>query len=397
MGGDRRGTSVSSASSILSALILVLSSFSQSALADRGISQDKEEVKQNLDVERQALLDSEIKKRGVLGTLYEINKELNRITGDMEGMGTQIENAKKSIDSYAHVIANLERIRDAQKEKLKDRLRALYKMGFRGYAEVLLSSQTSSEFSRNMKFIRIIAEKDHQLISNYKINLDLLNSEQAKLRNKVRVYAQFMKTLHEENAKYADQKHRQMMLLDQVNRDGESHMQALKEWREAGRKLEEKLVKLGLESQGSTDLIRGTFFEQKGILKAPVSGTVLQKYGIMTNEKFNTKIFHKGLFFSIHPKEKVSAVFFGKVAYSGWIDGYGETIIIDHGDHYYSLYAHNAKLEKRSGEDVESGETIASAGDTGSLRGPGLYFEVRHFSESLDPMPWLDLPKASRL
>jgi len=379
------------------ASFLILTLFSPLTPADLNFSQDKDQVKQRLEGERQALLDSEVKKRGVLGTLYEINKELNRIGGDIDGMETQIDNAKRSIDSYAHVIANLEKIRDAQKEKLKGRLRALYKMGFRGYAEILLSSQTSSEFSRNMKFIRIIAEKDHQLISNYKANLDLLNAEQAKLRNKVKVYAGFMKNLNIENAKYADQKHRQMMLLEQVNRDGESHMQAIKEWREAGRQLEEKLVKLGLETRGSADLMRGTFFEQKGILKAPVSGPILQKYGILTNEKFNTKIFHKGLFFGIHPKEKVSAVFFGKVAYSGWIDGYGETIIIDHGDHYYSLYAHNSKLEKRSGEEVESGETIASAGDTGSLRGPGLYFEVRHFSESLDPMPWLDLAKASRL
>ena len=248
-----------------------------------------------------------------------------------------------------------------------------------------------------MKFIKIIAEKDHALISNYQKNLDMLGKEQAKLRGKVKVYAQFMGNLKSENEKYADKKHLQLMVLDQVNKDGDSHLQAIKEWREAGRKLEDQLVKLGLESHVSPDLTRGTFFEQKGLLKPPALGPILQKYGIMTNERFNTKIFHKGLFFGIHPNDKVVAVFWGKVAYAGWIDGYGETIIVDHGDHYYSLYAHNSKLEKKQGDDVATGETIAQAGDTGSLRGPGLYFEVRHFSESLDPMPWLDLPKATRL
>ena len=93
----------------------------------------------------------------------------------------------------------------------------------------------------------------------------------------------------------------------------------------------------------------------------------------------------------------IGNIFFGKVAFAGWIDGYGQTIIIDHGDHYYSLYAHNSLLQKKTGDEVAGGETIAQSGDTASLHGPGLYMEIRHFSESLDPLPWLDLSKVTRL
>jgi septal ring factor EnvC (AmiA/AmiB activator) len=397
MGGRRRRSPLRGFPGLQLAIATLCFSLAAAAMPDGQDAQNKTHLKEQLEKEREALLNAEIKKRGILGELYDINKELNRITGDIEGVQTQMDNARKTIESYAHVISNLEKISDVQKDKLKDRLRALYKMGFRGYAEVLLSSQTSSDFSRNMKFIKIIAEKDHALISNYQKNVDDLSKEQAKLRNKVKVYVQFMATLKTENEKFADKKHMQLMVLEQINRDGESHMQAMREWREAGRKLEDRLVRLGLETQVSPDLTRGTFFEQKGQLKPPTLGPILQKYGIMVNEKFNTKIFHKGLFFGIQPKDKVMAVFWGKVAYAGWIDGYGETIIVDHGDHYYSLYAHNSKLEKKPGDEVNPGESIALAGDTGSLRGPGLYFEVRHFSESLDPIPWLDLPKATRL
>ena len=90
----------------------------------------------------------------------------------------------------------------------------------------------------------------------------------------------------------------------------------------------------------------------------------------------------------------MTAVYPGSIAYAGWLNGYGETIIIDHGDHYYSLYAHNYKLLKAVGEKTAAGEKIGESGDTGSLRGAGLYFELRHFSESLDPSQWLDLPRA---
>jgi septal ring factor EnvC (AmiA/AmiB activator) len=157
------------------------------------------------------------------------------------------------------------------------------------------------------------------------------------------------------------------------------------------------LVQLGQHSDIPQDLKRASFIEKKGSLKPPLYRDILQKYGIVKNDTFHTKIFHKGLFFAIEPKDKVNSIFWGKVAFSGWIDGYGQTIIIDHGDHYYSLYAHNAELEKKLGDTVETGETIAQAGDTGSLRGPGLYLEIRHFSESLDPLPWLDLSNPQRL
>jgi murein hydrolase activator len=382
---------------LVAALLCGFAPSAQAASDAEDLKSHAKSVEQNLDRERKELLDSELKKRGILGTLYEINKELSRINGDIDSVESQVDNSKKIIESYAKVIVRLEKIRDEEKVKLRDRLRALYKLGLRGYAEVLLSSQTSSEFSRNMKFLKIIAEKDQALITNYKNNLDMLAREQTKLKGQVRVYLAFSADLKKEKLKFDDQKNKQLYILHEIDHDRESHMEAIKEWREAGVKLEEHLTQLGMQSAVSPDVTRAAFFEQKGQLRAPVIEPILQKYGIIKNERFQTKIFHKGLFFAAKAKEKVSAIYWGKVAFAGWLDGYGETIILDHGDHYYSLYAHNYKLQKKFGEVVQSGEPIALAGDTGSLRGPGLYMEIRHFSESLDPLPWLDLGKATRL
>lgn len=362
-----------------------------------GPPKDVTELKEKIDREHQLLLESEIKKRGILGTLYEINKNLQKINSDMASIETQFNTSQKAAQGYAKTIVNLEKVLDGQKKLLRVRLRALYKMGLRGYAEVLLSSRSGVDFSRNMKFLKIVIRKDNELIENYRTNIAQLGKQQSKLREQVRILAQLERDLSREKKHHTDQKQRQLFLLSQIEKDRESHYQAIREWRQAGKKLEEKLNQLGMQSGITPELTRGSFFEQKGVLKAPVPGEIIQKYGLIVNQRFDTKIFHKGLFFSARPGDRVNAVFWGKVAFAGWINGYGETIILDHGDHYYSLYAHNSRLEKKIGDIVNSGEAIAQAGDTGSLRGTGLYMEIRHFSESLDPLPWLDLKKATRL
>jgi septal ring factor EnvC (AmiA/AmiB activator) len=347
--------------------------------------------------EKTLLVDSEVKKRSVLGELYEINKDLSKATSDLDSVTVQVDNSKKTIQSFAKTISNLDRIADGQRKLLRARLRAIYKIGVRGYTEALLSSNTSDEFSRNIKFLKIVTERDHKLIVNYEQNLNQLASQQRKLRDHVKVYIQIQQRYTDEQKKYAEQKQRQLALLLKIEKDRGTHLEAIKEWRDAGKKFEEKLISLGHQPSISPEMARGSFFENRGQLKAPVPRNILQRYGMVKNNKFNTQIFHKGLFFAAIPGETVSSVFWGKIAFTGWINGYGETVIVDHGDHYYSVYAHNSKIAKKTGDSVVMGESIAKAGDTGSLRGPGLYLEIRHFSESLDPLPWLDLPSSKRL
>jgi septal ring factor EnvC (AmiA/AmiB activator) len=87
--------------------------------------------------------------------------------------------------------------------------------------------------------------------------------------------------------------------------------------------------------------------------------------------------------------EPIQAVQSGIVLYSGWFKSYGNMIIIDHGTHYYTVYAHAEELFKSKGDPVEEGEVIATVGDTASMTGSNLYFELRHRGKSIDPLKWL--------
>jgi septal ring factor EnvC (AmiA/AmiB activator) len=89
------------------------------------------------------------------------------------------------------------------------------------------------------------------------------------------------------------------------------------------------------------------------------------------------------------PGTAVHAVHAGQVVYAGWFKGYGNLIIVDHGSEYYTLYAHLAETKVKEGDDVRSGQQLGTVGDSGSLEGPRLYFEVRHQGHAQDPGQWL--------
>jgi septal ring factor EnvC (AmiA/AmiB activator) len=99
----------------------------------------------------------------------------------------------------------------------------------------------------------------------------------------------------------------------------------------------------------------------------------------------------KGVFIQAPEGDAVHAVADGRIVYSDWLRGFGNLLIIDHGDSFMSLYGNNQSLLKQVGEDVRGGDTVATVGDTGGGSKSGLYFEIRFEGKALDPLPWVSL------
>ncbi len=133
------------------------------------------------------------------------------------------------------------------------------------------------------------------------------------------------------------------------------------------------------------------FRSRKGHLPLPVlNGLVEVGFGKVVNPRFNTVTVQKGIDIRAGLGAKVLSVGVGTVAFSGWLKGYGNLVIVDHGDGYHSLYAHLAHSLVEAGNEVEEGEEIAAVGDTGSLKGAFLYFEIRKQGQAIDPAPWIE-------
>lgn len=122
----------------------------------------------------------------------------------------------------------------------------------------------------------------------------------------------------------------------------------------------------------------------------PVKGKIVSLFGKFKNIQYKVLNFRSGIEIQTERGEPIQAVYAGKILYADWFKGYGNMIIIDHGENYYTVYAHIEEAFKTAGDVVEAGEVMATVGDTGSITGPKLYFEVRHHGKPLDPMQWLE-------
>jgi len=138
------------------------------------------------------------------------------------------------------------------------------------------------------------------------------------------------------------------------------------------------------EPASSTD-----FAKVKGRLAWPNNGEVVSLFGRQKHPKFNTYVFRKGIEIETSKEENVRAVHEGSVIYADSFKGYGMMVIMDHGENFYSVYAHLGRLLVSVGEKATKNRTIGTVGETGLSEGNRLYFEMRHEGEPIDPLTWL--------
>lgn len=133
----------------------------------------------------------------------------------------------------------------------------------------------------------------------------------------------------------------------------------------------------------------GAFAKQRGKLLMPALGKITGRYGQARANASGKSTTWRGLMIQARQGSDVLACANGQVVFSDWLRGFGNLIIVDHGDGYLSIYANNESLYKSVGDKVSRGETIASVGNTGGEERPGLYFELRRNGQPFNPLPWI--------
>jgi septal ring factor EnvC (AmiA/AmiB activator) len=179
---------------------------------------------------------------------------------------------------------------------------------------------------------------------------------------------------------------RHASLLGLVKSERSIHQQALVELERAETRLATVVAALPPERAESTH-----FADNRGRLPRPAAGAIEVGFGEILNSRFNTVTLHKGLDIRAAEGASVLSVHQGLVVHAGWFSGYGNLLIVDHGDGYYSLFAHLASLGVAVGDWVTTGQQLGKVGQTGSLKGSYLYFEIRHHGEALDPSMWVKM------
>jgi septal ring factor EnvC (AmiA/AmiB activator) len=181
-------------------------------------------------------------------------------------------------------------------------------------------------------------------------------------------------------------------LVHRIRTEKRAQVDAVVSLQEATRMLERKILAL-IRPSGSRDELAKTpaqpITASKGLLIFPVKGKIVSSYGPYRHPRLNIPAFRNGIDIAAERGEPVLAVYGGTIIYSSWFIGYGNVVIIDHGDHFYSVYAHLEDAFQSVDNRVEAGDVIATAGDSGAMGSTGLYFELRHHDRTLDPLEWL--------
>lgn len=350
-----------------------------------------EKIAEDMQNIRKSVVDKEVKQRKVLSGLFQINKKMKKIVTEKSSLEQQRQMLENSSNDLKEKIFFLERKVKLQKDLLLMRLSALYKFGGQGIARFLFSSESSAELERNLKILGLVAKRDVNLIKEYSSSAKELEKKKIKLVKKLTKLTKVEKNIFVAEGKLKNETTTKSKILDSLKKSKRNELSKL-----ASLRAQTKNMKI--KDDALLDLLeRPAFFEQKGLLPPPIEGQIAQNFGPIKDIDSNVILGFKGVFYSAKSGTPVSSVFSGRVAYLGEVAGYGKTLIIDHGDHYYSVYSHTKEIFVREGQEISQMEKIALVGE-GPIDGvvkekdesiEGLYFEIRHFSEPDNPRKWV--------
>ncbi len=348
------------------------------------IPTEVKEVSLEVQKNRESIADSDQEKRKILGSLYEISKRMKKISQEKGEMTDKLLKTQGSVKYIARDIAKLEKRVAVEQKQLRLSLRNLYKISGQTYVAVMFSQESALSLDRSMKFLKIISEKDFSLIKSYEQNIAELRSKRSNLNTQVKNLMHIEGDIKKQESLLVTEHSEKSKIVSQIEKTKIANVEKIKTLRT--RAQEKKLTSF---DAALSELLKTAFYENKGLLPAPISGSITQDFGLSKHEDYPVEFSHKGWLYSSAIAASVIAVYDGRVSYRGRIDGYGDTIIIDHGDHYYSVYSHLSQVKVKQDELVKKSQVIASAGSTSKANNVGIYFEIRHFSEPENPKNWI--------
>jgi len=265
------------------------------------------------------------------------------------------------------------------------RLRSIYKEGPVYPLKIVFSANNVTDLLQKIKYMNLIAKQDSELLYEY--------------RNKVEHIKEDKKTLFSARAKIIKLKEKTILKKKEIERAKKiksKFLKKIKEKKSLNIKTRKELVVASnnlnkLIKKLLVKLVSGEGLEisdKKGRLKLPLNGRILNEFGRKRVKEYGSYIVYNGINMQAKKGSSVKAIFDGKILYAGELEGYGNLVIVGHGNEYHSLYGHLDDIKVSVDKVVKTGEIIGLSGDSGSIEGEVLYFELRRNGKPIQPLPW---------
>jgi septal ring factor EnvC (AmiA/AmiB activator) len=360
----------------------------QTQIAQEQAELDK--LKAKLDKHNKAILKAGAKEQSVLMTLQKIGNGLKMKERELKIHQYNKTINQRKISESTKSIAVAENQLVQQKQILAKRLRAIFKEGNMFPVKVLFSAENFNDLIQRIKYMELVTAYDSSLFVKYDERLKQLeDGKKALLDARTKLDKLQQETLEKKN-EIKNEKSEKSAFLNKLKREKVLSIKLKKELQKASSNLNNLIFKLE-EKLGKGQGL--DFGDKKGWLALPVNGKFLNKFGKKRDKQYDSYIVYNGVDIRVAKGTPVRSIFSGKVLYANELEGYGNLVIIGHGKDYHSLYGHLDEIITKVGRTVRPSQIIGRSGDTGSLVGETLYFELRHKGKPIEPTRWFRLAK----
>lgn len=370
------------------ALNLALSLLISLSVTETALADDLED--QLADLQRQAeeqqakTNEASAKVESVSERLRQIQEELRVATAEYKEVKGQLDSVEDKISDNTELLQKTEADLKVKNKKLQQRVRDIYINGQISYVDVLFGAKDFADLMTRMDVLKRIIKHDYDLIMKVREEKATVENTRAQLEKDKAEAEVLVADAQAKKAKVEDKESEQQVLLDQAIYDRDTSERMYEEIMAASQEVANMIRRSHMSSAGYSGAPAGA-----GGMIWPISGPITSEFGWRTHPIFGTARFHSGLDIGGDYGMPIYAAASGTVIYAGWISGYGNAVIIDHGGGVTTLYGHNDSLNVSEGENVAQGQVIAMCGSTGNSTGPHCHFEVRENGEPVSPYGYL--------
>ncbi|MCJ7855806.1 peptidoglycan DD-metalloendopeptidase family protein [Lachnospiraceae bacterium NSJ-143] len=317
------------------------------------------------------------------------SEEYNRSKEDLEEVSARLEESQAELDEAT-------KKREQQFNVFGKRIKFLYEKGDSGYLDVIFESKSISDMLTRMQYVEDIMEYDDKILTNLKEIEQLIKDktdEIAKEKEEVEELVKENEAKQQELNKALDDK---KVKLQAYKQDEEKYKQIIANDEKASQEVEALIRSATSSSSSSGYVYTGGKLNWPVPSKSASSSSLSSGFVGRNSPVGRGYEFHTGYDIPAAYGSNIVAAEAGKVIYSGWMSGYGNTIMIDHGGGLVTLYGHNSSLVVSKGQTVTRGQSVAKCGSTGYSTGNHCHFEVRVNGKAVSPEPYLGVRNIAR-
>lgn len=389
---------------ILLAILLVSAGATVAATSPGRAKEDLRQLRDKIEALQKRLADAEESKNEAADALKESEGAISDANRTLRDLGQQSREANRRLAELRTASQNSESTLGAQQTLLA---RLLYQQYLGGQSEplkLLLNREDPNQIARQLHYFGYISRARARLIEELRSHLTVIKDLAQQVEQQVAELAAIAAEQTVQKKRLEREKLARSQVLARISRNIQKQKHeigTLKRDENRLTRLIEQLARIVARPSARTHAAPrlknerlpdrsgddSPFRQLKGRLALPVRGELGNRFG---SPRADSGLVWKGLFIASKAGEEVRAIAAGRVVFADWLRGFGNLLIIDHGDGYMSLYGNNETLYKQVGDALRGGETVAAVGNSGGNADSGLYFEIRHQGRPFDPLSWVN-------